>query len=73
MPPPCLYLKHLQAIDPSFVTITKPLSNKRGETFCEGLKLMWKLFEIMDKRFCKTFHFLKFSKHFIIKLAQENP
>ena len=29
---------HLQAIDPSFVTITKPLSNKIGETFCKGLK-----------------------------------
>ena len=28
------YLKHVQATDPSFVTITKPLSNKRGETFC---------------------------------------
>ena len=26
------YLKHLQAIDPSFVTITKPLANKTGET-----------------------------------------
>ena len=32
------FLKHLQAIDPSFVTITKPLSNKIGETFCEELK-----------------------------------
>ena len=31
---PFRYLKHLQATDPSFVTITKPLSNKRGETFC---------------------------------------
>ena len=33
-----LFLKHLQAIDPSFATITKPLSNKIVETFCEGLK-----------------------------------
>ena len=33
----CSFL-YLQAIDPLFVTITKPLSNKRGETFCEGLK-----------------------------------
>ena len=32
------FLKYLQAIDPSFVTITKPLSNKICETFCEGLK-----------------------------------
>ena len=32
------FLKHLQAIDPSIVTITKPLSNKIGEAFCEGLK-----------------------------------
>ena len=37
-PPPFPYLKHLQAIDPSFVTITKPVNNERGETFCEGLK-----------------------------------
>ena len=28
----------VQAIDPSFLTITKPLTNKRGKTFCEGLK-----------------------------------
>ena len=32
------YLKHLQAIDPSFVPITKSLSNKKGKTFCEGFK-----------------------------------
>ena len=32
------YLKHLQTIDPSSKTITKPLSKKVGETFCEGLK-----------------------------------
>ena len=32
------YLKHLQSIDPSFLTITKTLSNKVGETFCKGLK-----------------------------------
>ena len=37
-PPPLPYLEHLQEIDPSFVTITNPLSNKKGETFCEGLK-----------------------------------
>ena len=39
------FLKHLHAIDPSFVTITKPLSNKIGGTFCEGLKYMCKFFE----------------------------
>ena len=37
-PFPFPYLKDLQAIDPSFVTITKPLRNKSGETFCDGLK-----------------------------------
>ena len=36
IPPPFPYLKHLQAIDPSFVT---RLSSKEiRETFCEGLK-----------------------------------
>ena len=34
----------LLAIDTSFVTITKLLSNKIEETFCEGLNYMWKLF-----------------------------
>ena len=33
-----LFLKHLQTIGSSFVTITKPLNNKNGESFCEGLK-----------------------------------
>ena len=37
-PPTFPYLKNLRAIDPSFVTITKQLNNKIGETFCEGLK-----------------------------------
>ena len=35
----------MQAMNPSFVTIAKPLSNKIGETFCEGLKWMCKLSE----------------------------
>ena len=35
LPPPFPDLKHLQAIHPSFVIITKPLNNKRGETFYE--------------------------------------
>ena len=33
--PPFSYLKHLQTVDPSFVIITKPLNNKRGETSWE--------------------------------------
>ena len=37
-PTPFPYLKHFQAIDPSFATITKSLTNKRGETSCEGLE-----------------------------------
>ena len=32
------YLEHLQAIDPSFSTITKPLRNNMGEIVYEGLK-----------------------------------
>ena len=36
--PPFPYLKHLQAVDPSFITITKLSSNEIKETFCEGLK-----------------------------------
>ena len=43
-------LKQLQAIDPSFVTITKPLRNKIVETFCEGLKWMCTLFEKNGKK-----------------------
>lgn len=37
-PTPFPYLKYLQAIKPSFVIIIKPFSNKREETFREGLK-----------------------------------
>ena len=40
-----IFLKYLQAIDNSLVTITKPLSNRIGETACEGLKQMCKPFE----------------------------
>ena len=40
----------LQAIDSSFATITKPLSNKTRKTFCEGLKLMCNVFEINTQR-----------------------
>ena len=35
---PFPYLKHLEAIDPSFVTITKLSSNEIREAFCEVLK-----------------------------------
>ena len=38
-------MKHLQAINPIFLTIIKPLSMTIGETFCEGLMLMSKLLE----------------------------
>ena len=31
------FLKHLQRNDPSFVSITKPLKNKLGDAFGEGL------------------------------------
>ena len=44
------YLKHLQALVPSFITIIKPLSNKIAEIFCEGLKRMCKIFEIDGKK-----------------------
>ena len=50
-PPTFHYLKHLHLTDPSFVTITKPLSNMTGETFCEELKRMCKLFEIDDQNY----------------------
>ena len=39
------FLKHLQLIEPLFVTLTKPFSNKIGETSSEWLKWMCKLFE----------------------------
>ena len=45
IPPPFSYLKNLQAIDASFVIITKISSNEIRETFCEGLRWMCKLFE----------------------------
>ena len=38
--------KHLQATNLSFVAINKPLSNKTGEVFFEGLKRLCKLLEI---------------------------
>ena len=45
--PPFLFLKHLEEIEPSFITISKLSNNEIRETFCgEELKLMCKLFEI---------------------------
>ena len=56
-----------------FVTITKPLSNKTGQTICEGLKWMGKLFEITEQKdLKKPVIFLKFSMQFIKELAQKN-
>ena len=47
--------------------------NKRGETFCEGLKWVCKLFEINgQKDFQKPAIFSKSSKHFVKELAQGN-
>ena len=44
--PPFPSLKHLEEIDPSFITINKLSNNEIREIFCEELKLMCKLFEI---------------------------
>ena len=45
--PPFLFLKHLEEIEPSFITISKLSNNEIRETFCgEELKLMCKLFEM---------------------------
>ena len=37
-PPMLPYLEHLQATNPSYVTMTTPLSSKIGENFYEGMK-----------------------------------
>ena len=67
------YLKHLQAVEPSFVNITKTLSSKIGETFCEALKLMCKRFEIdQENFFWKPGILPKSSKHFTVKYAKGN-
>ena len=49
-PPKCPYLKQSQAIEPSFLTITKSLSNKILETCCELLKYMYKLLDIDGRK-----------------------
>ena len=68
-----LYLKYLPAIDSSFVTNTKPISKKTGETFCEGLKWMCKPFEINGQNFFeKLFIFSKFTEHFVKEYSQRN-
>ena len=38
LPLPFPNLRHLQAIDPSFVTSTKLSNNETKETICEGIK-----------------------------------
>ena len=61
--PPFPYLKHLQAIEPSF--LTKLSSNEIRETY-EGPKLLCKLFEINAQQdFWKLIIFSISSKHFI--------
>lgn len=35
---PISLLKHFQAINPSFITISKPICNKIGKAFCEELR-----------------------------------
>ena len=51
----------------------QPWSNEIGETFCKGLKWMFKLFDMnWQKFFRKTIIFSKFSKHFIIEIVQGN-
>ena len=59
IPPPSPYLKHYFSL----------FLKKKGETFCERFKLL----EIIgQKDFEKLVIFLKSSKHFVEKLAQEN-
>ena len=49
-PSPFPYLKHLQAIDPSFVTMTKLSSNELKKTIEKELKWICKLFEINEQQ-----------------------
>ena len=71
MLPPFPCLKHLQAINPSFVTSTNLSGNKIKETFCERLKWMCKLFEINSQQvYYRLVIFLISSKHFVIEFAQ---
>ena len=68
-----LFLKHLQAIDSSFVTIIKPLSKHIGETFWGGVKLICTFFDTDgQKDFYNPPIFSKSSKHFFIRLVQGN-
>ena len=46
IPHPFSYLKHLQATNSSFVTITKLSNNEKWKKNCEGLRWMCKLLEI---------------------------
>ena len=67
-PTPFPYLKYLQAIKPSFVIIMKPLSNKREETFREGLKLMCKFFEINEQKVFKNLSFSQNPLNIFLKI-----
>ena len=68
-----LFLKHLQGINYSFVTIVKSLSNEIGETFCEGFRWMGKFFEKSGQKYLeKPNTFSKSSRYFIIELALGN-
>ena len=48
------FLKHFQAIDPSFVTMTKPLNNNTGETYCERMNECVNFLRKTDKKICKN-------------------
>ena len=57
------YLKDLQAMEPSFLAITKLISNKIRERFRKGLKQICKLCETdWQKRFLKSRHLLEIPK-----------
>ena len=59
-------LKHLEAIDPLFITIIKTLGNKKAKTFCKEFKLNAQTF----KDFLETVIFSVSFEYFIIELAQ---
>ena len=68
------YLKHLQAIGPSFVIVTKPLNNKVGNIFCKGLS--WNqcidFSRSMDKEIFENLLFSQNSINFLLsKLCRE--
>ena len=63
------FLKHSQAIDPSFVTITKPLNKNIEQIYCEYISFSRK----MDKKIYKSLSLSQNPlKHFVIELVQGN-